>query len=156
MAGDEREVFWETPVYDRTQADVDNAILQIAKWKESGSVANVALKGCLEAGDLNRIEDNTQYLSDILSSLYYFSYVETYMWGMTEIPNINDVNRIIGNVGKLISAFYKHSAAPELPETMLRFEEINSIEKNLYLLKEILDNMIASFRECGTFKCGED
>lgn len=156
MAGDERVIYWDSPIYDRTQEDVDFAIMQIAEWKKSGSVLNTHLKGCLEANDITRIEDNTQYLSDTLASLYYFAHVETYIWDWMEIPNINDVNRIIGNIKKIISAYCQNPSAPELPKTMLRFDEINSIEENLYLLKEMIDNMIASFRECGTFNCGED
>ena len=32
----------------------------------------------------------------------------------------------------------------------------NDIEENLYLLKEMLENMMSSFRECGNFNCGEE
>lgn len=147
---------WLTPIYDRTQADVDFALSEIAKWKESGYMSMTKLKGCLNASDITRIEGNIQYLSDNLSTLYYFPHTESKTWNVRGLPDITDVSRIIGNIEKIISAYYQNSSAPDLPETMLRFEHINSIEENLYLLKEMLDNMIGLFRECGTFNCGED
>ena len=147
---------WETPIYDRTQADIDYALATLASWKESGKVTTSPLKGCLNVNDLNRIENNIKYLSDELASVCYFPHAVTKAWETNGLPDVTDVSRIIGNIKKIISAFYQDSSAPELPETMLRFEHINAIEENLYLLKEMLDNTIGLFRECGTFNCGED
>jgi hypothetical protein len=39
---------------------------------------------------------------------------------------------------------------------MLTYEHINSLEENLYHIKNILDDMITLFRECGTFDCKEE
>lgn len=147
---------WENPIFDRTQADVDFAIAQIAEWRKSGVITSRYLKGCLNVTDLNRIEGNIQYLSDELSSLCYFPHASVVFWETNGLPTVSDVNRILSNIGKIISAYYQYPSAPSLPSTMLRFEHINDIEKNLYLLKEMLDNMVSSFRECGTFYCGED
>jgi hypothetical protein len=95
---------WIYPVFDRTQADVDYAKAKLSEWKEQGHPINNALKGCLNLNDINRIENDTQYLSDNLSALYYLSHIETTSWGIRDLPDINDVNRIIGNVKKIISS----------------------------------------------------
>lgn len=147
---------WITPIYDRTQADVDFAISKINEWKKPGSTDVYDLKGCLNVADINRIENNIKYLSDTLSTLGYFPNTVSKIWEMSGLPDITEVNRILGNIEKMISAFYQSESAPELPETMLTYEQINNIEENLYFLKEMLDDMVGFFRECGTFTCGEE
>ena len=146
---------WIDPIFDRTQADVDFAISKIAEWRNNGSTDVYELKGCFNVSDINRIEGNIQYLLEHLSALYYFPHTVSKTWSMTGLPNIDDVTRIIQNVRKTINAFYQTSNAPVLPNTLLSYSEINDLEKNLYLMKQILDDMILSFRECGTFNCGE-
>lgn len=146
---------WITPIFDRTRADVDYALSKIEEWRENGSTDVYELKGCLNVSDINRIENNILYLSDNLSKLYYFPHAVVRSWDSKGLPDMGDVQRIIGNVLKIIAAYTQSSDAPDVPGTMLTFEQINDIEKNLYLIKGILDQMITSFRECGTFVCGE-
>lgn len=149
-------VEWITPIFDRTQADVSFAIAKIEEWRERGSTDIYELKGCLNVSDINRIENDIQYLSDNLSRLYYFPHTISKEWGTSGLPDESDINRIIGNVRNIISAYAQLGSAPEVPDTMLTFEQINNIEENLYLVKEILESMIPSFRSCGTFECGEE
>lgn len=146
---------WITPIFDRTAGDVSRAIRQISEWTKNGFPSETPdLKGCLNASDLNRIEGNTAYLSETLTEYGYPSSVETKTWGRDGLPNRGDVDRVIGNVRSVIESFYTHPSAPPLPSSMLRYEEINSIEHNLYLLKELLDSMIPSFRLSGTIESG--
>lgn len=146
---------WITPIYDRTQADVDIAIAKISEWKKSGSTNVYALKGCLNVADINRIENNIKYLSDHLTTFYYFPNTVSKTWDMSGLPDMAEVTRILGNIEKIISAFGQSESAPEVPKTMLTYEQINDIEENLYFLKELLDDLVGFFRECGTFTCGE-
>lgn len=147
---------WIEPIFDRTQSDVDSAIRQIELWKANGVATPSELKGCLNMGDLNRIEKDIQFLSDNLSSLYYFSKVNTKTWQRSTLPTASEITRILNNIKILISSFYKSTNAPDLPTTVLSYEHLNNIEENLYLLKEMLNDMISSFRECGTLYCGEE
>lgn len=143
---------WQEPIFDRTQADVDYAKVQLSQ-----GINDADLKGCLNVSDLNRIESNTRYLSDKLIELCYFNTTSTSTaWAMTALPYVSHINRIITNVRILWGKYHKPLGAVDLPDTLLNFEQVNAIEKNLYLIKEMLDDMIASFRECGTFSCGED
>ncbi len=144
---------WITPVFDRTQDDVDFAISKIQEWKDSGVTDTTDLKGCFNVSDLNRIEGNIRYLADSLSELYYFATLTTKTWDRSGLPSITDVNRIVDNTRNLILSFSEH--APELPTTLLTITDVNCIEENLYKVKEILDGMIISFMECDTFECGE-
>jgi hypothetical protein len=147
---------WIEPVFDRVQSDVDFAISKIQEWKRTGSTDTYDLKGCLNVSDINRIEGDIQYLSDVLSSLYYFPHTTTKVWGTNGLPTVDDTSRIIQNVRDIISAYYQVSAAPELPDTLLTYTDINALEENLYLIKQIIEDMVLSFRECGTFNCGEE
>ena len=143
---------WQEPVFDRTQGDVDYAKSQL-----SNGINNVEYKGCFNVTDINRIENNTRYLADMLLSLYYFNTITTTSsWARNSLLYQQHIDRIISNVSKVWSAWHKPANAPTLPNTLLDYEQVNNVEKNLYLLKEMLDNMVASFRECGTFSCGEE
>ena len=112
------------------------------------------LKGCLNLLDLNRIESNIAYLSERMESYSYAPNIHGKQWSRVDMPNQNDMSRIIENIRSLIGAFYPPHDPPELPTTMLSYTDINAIEENLYLLKQMLDCMEASFRKVGTIKCG--
>lgn len=150
---------WSNPVYDRTQADVDYAKSQIRYFKQNGGITDGKnLKGCLNTDDLNRIEFNTEFLSDLLTTLYYFNTINKHsdIWYMGSVPDVNHINRIIDNVSKLQLAYFTPNNSPDLPDNLIHYEEVNNIEECLYLLKVMIDNMVSSFRQCGTITCGED
>ena len=150
---------WTEPIYDRTQEDVDFAKNRIAYFKANGGITDgINLKGCLNYTDVNRIEDNTDYLADLLISLYYFNKISRNgsSWNMSSILDTTNISRIINNVSILQSAYYTSFGSPDLPTTLTHYEDVNSVEKCLYLLKEMIDDMVSSFRECGTFYCGEE
>lgn len=142
---------WQEPIFDRTQSDVDYAKAQLRQ-----QINNVDLKGCLNVIDLTRMETDIQYLADKLVELYYFNVITTRdTWAMTTIPYASYLNQIINSIRTLWTKYERPPGAVDLPNTLLTFEQVNAVEKNLYLIKEMLDDMIDSFRICGTFNCGE-
>lgn len=149
---------WITPIFDRTQADVEAAKAKIAGWISavaSGSaVTTEDLKACINASDLNRIEGNTKYLSEVWTAIGYPSTVTTKTWERNSSPDVDDIERMITNVQTVLAAFYGDSA-PELPDTMLDYEQVNMIERNLYYLKLLLDGGTGTFRKCSTFASGQ-
>ncbi len=112
------------------------------------------LKGCLNVMDINRIESNIAYLSEQLSKLSYPVSVSTQQWNKDSLPTISDSQRIISNIQALINAFYQPQNAPDLPSAMLSYKDINSIERNIDLIKYLLDCMVNSFSKTGRFKSG--
>lgn len=112
------------------------------------------LKGCLNLSDLTRIEDNTSYLATRLTQYRYDIDVITKEWSSGDLPTAQDMTRIGRNIGSIIKGFAKSSESTEIPSTMLSYEDINTLEKNLYILKQLLDAMIASFHKSGTHKSG--
>ena len=112
------------------------------------------LKGCLNLSDINRIEGNIEYLAERMESYSYSPNIHIKRWGRVDLPNQNDMSRIIENIRILISSYYPPHNPPDLPTTMLSYEDINAIEENLFLLKQMLDCMENSFRKVGTIKSG--
>ena len=112
------------------------------------------LKGCLNLSDLNRIEGNIEYLTEKLENYYYPTHTYCKVWTNEDIPNQHDMSRILYNIRYLIDSFYTLDNPPPLPNTMMRYDEINAIEENLHLIKEVLDCMQKSFKKSGTVKCG--
>jgi hypothetical protein len=59
---------------------------------------------------------------------------------MSGLPNITEVTRLISNVSKIITAYYKPADSPTLPNTLLTFAQVNDLEKMLYMIKHLIDN----------------
>ena len=146
---------WQEPIFDRTQKDVDFAITKIAEWIAFGKPTDVYdLKGCLNVSDINRIEGNIAYLSKRLTEYAYPATVTTKKWTKGDLPTEQDIQRIIDNIRLIINVFYQPSDSPSLPEAMLSYVDINSIERNIDLIKYLLDCMESSFRKANTFQSG--
>lgn len=112
------------------------------------------LKGCLNLLDLNRIEDNIAFLAETMEDYSYSPNIHGKQWDKVDLPNQDDMSRIIENIRSLISAFYSPNNPPSLPDAMLSYNDINAIEENLYLIKQLLDCMQSSFKQAGTIKSG--
>ena len=112
------------------------------------------LKGCLNTLDLNRIEGNIAYLAEKLSELSYPSNISTLEWNKGDLPGEKDIQRIIKNIRSLTTAFYQPSNAPVLPTKMTSYDEVNAIERNIDLIKYLLDCMVNSFKISGTYNSG--
>jgi len=145
--GERRRTLWISTVTDRTQRDVEEALSQLAEWRKWISVGLVPetheLKGCLNASDLNRIENNLGYLIELVKwqdpeETEINDYVKT-DWSVADIPNISDIERILGTLRDIrIKCGILPSQTP-LPDTMLHFDDINAVEENLNLLRSKLE-----------------
>lgn len=150
---------WIVPVVDRTLRDVQDALAQIEMWRTqvaNGQTPTVTeLKGCLNATDLNRIEGNTMYISQLIREHGFQTNVTTKVdWTDESLPNATDVNRIIDNIKEIRNKYYEPAGMPSLPQTMVSFSDINAIEQSLLLFREMLLGMAGTFRRSGTFVAG--
>ena len=112
------------------------------------------LKGCFNLLDLNRIEGDIAFLAEHMEEFAYAPNIHGKEWNRIDMPNQNDMSRIVDNIRALIDAFYTPDNPPSRPSTMLSYSDINAIEENLYLLKQMLDCMQTSFKKVGTIKSG--
>lgn len=112
------------------------------------------LKGCLNLSDITRIEDNIEYLATRLTQYRYSLDVNSKDWVKDSLPTAQDMKRIGANIRSLINKFAKSSESVAVPDVMLSYEDINALELNLYLLKQLLDAMVLSFIKSNTYKSG--
>ena len=149
---------WIAPVYDRTSEDVAQAKTQISVWMATPlsdtPLPTVALKGCMNVADMNRIEGDVQYLYDLLTAMGYTPSVSTKIWAMGSLPTAQDVQRIIANVQSFVDAFAKPAAAPDLPSSMSGYAQVNAIEENLYWINCLLAVAPSSYQKSNMFKAG--
>lgn len=119
---------------------------------ELGTVYN--LKGCLNLSDITRIEDNITYLSTRLTQYHYHINTTSKEWEKDSLPSAQDMRRIGANIRSIMSEFITPNDSSVVPDVMLSYEDINALERNLYLLKQLFDAMVASFIKSGTYKSG--
>lgn len=103
---------WTQPVFDRTQQDV---LMETEK-------------GFLNVEDLNRIEGNIEYLSDLMGLSY-----EPYEWSMEDMPTGERLANIRNGVAQIKQSFYGLPNTPKYtPSNPLNsWKKINEIEQIL-------------------------
>jgi hypothetical protein len=131
-----------------SNAHIENEVLVV----ELGTIYN--LKGCLNLSDIIRIEDNISYIAEQLSKYRYPVSVHTREWAIGDLPNANDMKRIANNIRAIFSEFLTPSGSFEITEVLLSYEDVNALEHNLFLLKQMIDIMVGSFILSGTARCG--
>ena len=149
-------------IFTRTQADVDAAIaLRESKVKVfeelSADDISVLERGTFTVNALNRIENKQEELKNLFNDMgYWDTPIKNKVWEKTQIFNVGDFQRIIGNTDILRKAFYVYKGTPETPSVSYYFEDINALEKILYDLDVMINDVKSNYRECDTFECGEE
>lgn len=116
------------------------------------------MKAYYNSNDFNRIEDACNEVSRLLNKYgYENSIIVKSNWTISDIPNKADVDRILDNLQLLREVYYIFPDSPKTPENMdmMDIYRANDIEKILYDIDMIIQNMIKQFRYCGTINCGE-
>lgn len=116
-------------------------------------------KGSLKADDLNRIEDNSQYINQRLFSVGHSIYTPAKTdWKREDWPTAQELNRITKIVSRLRDSFCRIPEMPELPTYLQtpHYSDINAIEKTQKELDKMVSNMLLGYWYSGTFYCGEE
>lgn len=149
-------------IFDRTQNDVDTAI-SIRKNKLQKFIdltdeeVAVLEKGMLTINTLNRIEDKSAELQNLINNIGYFNTdVKIMVWAYNDYFRQEDFDRILRNLQKLRDAFFVYSSTPKNPDNNYRsYATINAVEKILNDLDVMINDVKSRYKRCGTFKCGE-
>lgn len=149
-------------IYDRTIEDVTQALEIRKNYVQKGlpleqSQIDILERGTLTINTINRIENKIQELQNKFNEIYYFcGDVSIKNWQYSQIFYYEtEFTRILHNIELLMQAFYVKDDTPQIPEIDIYFQNINDMEKILYDLEMIYNDMQLFFRECGTFECGE-
>ena len=148
-------------IFDRTQNDVDTAILlRDTKVKnfETLTESEIATleKGTLTINTLNRIETKQEELKNLFNDMGYWNTpITNKTWGENDIFNADEFQRILDNTNVLRNAFFVYKATPNTPPISYYWDDINSLEKILNDLDVMINDVKSNYRECGTFESGE-
>ena len=148
-------------IFDRTQNDVDTAILirntKVKKFEAlTESDINYLERGTITITTLNRIEEKQEDLKGILNDMGYWNTpITNKVWGENDIFNVVDFQRILDNTNVLRQAFFVYKDTPNTPPISYYWQDINALEKILYDLDVMINDVKSHYRECGTFESGE-
>lgn len=148
-------------IIDRTQYDVDEAkrirIEKVQSFVElTDEEIEILERGTITVNTLNRIEDKQKELKDLFFHAgYYNTDMINKTWNYTDIFSSVEFNRLIDNLNVLRNAFFVYSDTPPTPNTAYHYKDINSLERILVDLENMLMDMKSRCRQCGTFMCGE-
>lgn len=137
-----------TAVFDRTEKDVQ----KVREYREIGyrnltdeqkKEYNDNLKGAWNCTDMNRLENNIQFLSD----LFKIDGINTKTdWNYTDIASVQDFGRVIDNINKLKSSVKIRSDTPKTPTLPINtYQKVNDLEKILYDIYYVFQNETAAF-----------
>lgn len=158
-------------IFNRTQNDVTNAISirnnkikldpitkQPIDTTPLTDIEKVILsKGFMTIETLNRIENKQTELKTGFNNIGYYNIsIQTKQWEKGDIFHKSDFQRILNNENILKNALFIYQNTPDTPNISFYYEDINSIEKILYDLENMIDTVKNNYRECGTFHCGEE
>lgn len=148
-------------IFDRTQNDVDTAILlrdtKVKKF-EALTESEIATleKGTLTINTLNRIENKQRELKNLLDSdVYFVENFESKSWNYTDYFKQVDFDRIVENLNKLKNAYFVYSATPQVTDNNYRrYQTINAVEHILNDLDLMIRDVKSHYRQCGNAECG--
>ena len=149
-------------IFDRTRNDVDTAIRlrkeKVQNFQElTENEIAILEKGMLTINTLNRIEEKQEDLKGILNDMGYWNTpITNKVWGENDIFNVVDFQRILDNTNVLRQAFFVYKDTPNTPPISYYWDDINALEKILYDLDAMINDVKSNYRECGTFECGEE
>jgi hypothetical protein len=149
-------------IFDRTQNDVDTAIsIRDNKVKKFQALTqddiNYLERGTMTYNTLNRIENKQGELKGLFNEMGYWNTpITNRTWFENDIFNVNDFQRIIDNTNVLRNAFFVYKDTPNTPPVSYHYNDINALEKILYDLDVMINDVKSHYRECGTFESGEE
>jgi hypothetical protein len=147
-------------IFDRTEDDVKNALRireeKVKNYKElTQEDVETLEKGFITINTITRIENKQKDLKNVFNDKgYYSTPIVSKSWEREDYFLKSDLERIIKNNQILKDAYYVFSTTPTNARARAYFGDLNKIEKMLYDLEMMADDMADKFKLCGTFNCG--
>nr|DAG70022.1 MAG TPA: hypothetical protein [Caudoviricetes sp.] len=138
---------WMQTVTDRSQSDADRVLELLQKEWNNFNVDEkkewiAGMKGALNRSDMQRIQNNTKLLSDVLE-------LNLTVADVPEHPNETFLSSIITNTEIIRNAYVIHTDTPETPSMPVNtYQKLNDIEK---ILDDVYGILLNNFHYyCGT------
>jgi hypothetical protein len=148
-------------IFDRTQNDVDTAILlrkeKVQKFKElTEEEIEILEKGTMTINTLNRIESKQEELKNLFNEIGYWNVeIENKSWGFGDIFGVEDFARIVDNTVSLRNAFFVYKNTPNTPPVSFHYKDVNALEKILNDLDVMINDVKSNYKVCGDYESGE-
>ena len=149
-------------IFDRTQNDIDAAIrlrnekVQTFQELTESEIATLE-RGMFTINTLNRIEAKQEELKNLFNDMGYWNTPTiNKIWDKYSIFNVDEFRRIITNTNVLREAFFVYKDTPSTPPISYHYKDINTLEKILYDIDVMINDIKSHYRECGNFECGEE
>lgn len=149
-------------ITNRTEQDVIDAKTLIMEKVQNFVTLTAAEKNTLERGTLtlttiNRIESKA---AELIAAIKKYCYScgggeARTAWTKDDVFTSEDFKRILEYTESMRSGFFIKNDTPETPDTLLKWDSLNSEEQILSDLAYMVDDIKKHFRQCGTFECGE-
>lgn len=149
-------------IYNRTLEDVLVAIKirdeKVKAFQElTESEISIIEKGTMTINTLNRIESKQDELKHLINDMgYHNTPIVNKTWNVTDIFDYNEFKRIVSNDTTLREAFFVSSNTPKTPAVSYHYEDINALEKILYDIDVMINDVKSHYIECGQIECGEE
>lgn len=131
-------------IYDRTSKDIEQR----------------TAKAFFNYSDMNRLEKNAEYLSELLVENGYTSmiYSRTKTWDLQDIPRISHLEKIRGFVEKVIEIIPLNDKSINFPTTLnnMNYVMLNNLEKAMYVLSKSIKRMKKAYKYSGELYSGEE
>ena len=129
-------------IFDRTNQDIINR----------------TTKGYFNVEDINRVEEWSRYIADLLNSYGYEINISTKTdWEISDFLNISQMERVRSNVKKIRDVYYSLETTPTIPTTLNKFNYIkaNEIERILYDIENVMAYSKLYFVRSGVGSSGQ-
>lgn len=147
-------------IYNRTKNDVDESFVLLREKVQkflalSEDEMETLEKGTLTINTLNRIEEKQKELKDIINDMgYWNTSINNKTWNNSEIFYSKDLERIFKNAEILRNAFFVYKTTPEAPPISYNFESFNALEKILFDIDKMINDVKSRYKKCGKVRCG--
>lgn len=141
-------LIWMQIVTDRSQSDVDRVLELLQKGWDNFNVDEKTewisgMKGALNRSDMQRIQNNTKLLSDVLE-------LNLTVADVPEHQNETFLISVINNTEVIRSAYMIHGDTPQTPSMPVNtYQKMNDIEK-------ILDDVYGILLNNFNYYCGSE
>ena len=148
-------------IFNRTKNDVEAAISlrmeKVQKFQElTENEIETLEKGTLTINTLNRIESKQEELKNLFNDMgYWNTEITNKNWSENDVFGVEEFRRILDNTDILRKSFFTYKDTPKTPPISYHYENINSLEKILYDLDVMINDVKSKYKRCGTFRCGE-
>lgn len=109
--------------------------------------------------DMNRLEENAEYLSTLLADVgYTMPYTKTKTWTVQDIPTYSSLEKIRKYVESVIKIIPLNDDTIVFPNTLnkMNYVVLNNLEKAMFILTQNVKRIKTAYKYSGEVYSGEE